>query len=104
MNESDIGLNRYLREIGRIPLLTPQQEVELAAKVKKGDAKAREQMINATGEIVDCSGGEAYARIQGETWKVRAPIPLERGELIRVTGIDGLVLAVEPVAKQGEAG
>jgi len=64
----------------------------------------REQMINATGEIVDCSGGEAYARIQGETWKVRAPIPLERGELIRVTGIDGLVLAVEPVAKQGEAG
>ena len=27
--------------------MTPQQEVELAAKIKKGDAKAREQMINA---------------------------------------------------------
>jgi RNA polymerase primary sigma factor len=46
MNKSDTGLNRYLQEIGRIPLLTPQQEIELAEKIKKGDAEARERMIN----------------------------------------------------------
>ena len=52
MNESDTGLNRYLREIGQIPLLTPQQEIDLAGKVKKGDAAARERMINANLRLV----------------------------------------------------
>lgn len=45
MNENESGLNRYLREIGRIPLLTQEEELALAAKVKKGDASARERMI-----------------------------------------------------------
>ena len=52
MNENDTGLNRYLREIGRIPLLTPEQEIELAAKIKKGDAAARERMISANLRLV----------------------------------------------------
>ena len=52
MNESDFGLNRYLREIGQFPLLTPQQEIELAEKIKKGDAAARERMINANLRLV----------------------------------------------------
>jgi RNA polymerase primary sigma factor len=52
MNESDLGLNRYLQEIGRFALLTPQQEIELAGKIKKGDAAARERMINANLRLV----------------------------------------------------
>jgi RNA polymerase primary sigma factor len=52
MNETDTGFNRYLREIGRFPLLTPQQEVKLAGKIKNGDAAARERMINANLRLV----------------------------------------------------
>lgn len=44
---NDTAIKSYLCEIGRIPLLTPQQEIELAAKIKKGDRKARALMINS---------------------------------------------------------
>lgn len=58
-----------------------------------------EQMIGATGEVLADTDGEAYARIHGEMWKVRFGAPLERGQRVRVVGIEGLVLAVEPVQK-----
>src|SRR5438445_7320114 len=52
MNETDLGLKRYLQEIGQFSLLTPQEEIELAGKIKKGDAAARERMINANLRLV----------------------------------------------------
>jgi RNA polymerase primary sigma factor len=42
----------YLREIGQTVLLTPAEEVELAKRIKKGDRKAREQMIKANLRLV----------------------------------------------------
>src|SRR5438094_810776 len=52
MNETDLGLKRYLQEIGQFPLLTPQEEIELAGKIKKGDTAARERMITAKLRLV----------------------------------------------------
>src|SRR5881392_603399 len=52
MNETDLGLKRYLQEIGQFALLTPQEEIELAGKIKKGDAAARERMINSNLRLV----------------------------------------------------
>jgi RNA polymerase primary sigma factor len=48
----DTAIKLYLREIGQVKLLTPQEEIELAAKIKKGDKKAREQMIKANLRLV----------------------------------------------------
>ncbi len=42
----------YLREIGQVKLLTPKEENELAARIKKGDEAAREQMIKANLRLV----------------------------------------------------
>jgi RNA polymerase primary sigma factor len=50
--DGDTAIKLYLREIGQVRLLTPQEEIELAARIKKGDKKAREQMIKANLRLV----------------------------------------------------
>jgi RNA polymerase primary sigma factor len=45
-------LQLYLREIGQVKLLTPQEEIVLAKRIKKGDRKAREHMIKANLRLV----------------------------------------------------
>ena len=42
----------YLKEVGKVPLLSQKEEIELAYRVKLGDAAAREQMITANLRLV----------------------------------------------------
>jgi RNA polymerase primary sigma factor len=41
-----------MQEIGKTPLLTPQEEIKLAARIKKGDKAARDHMISANLRLV----------------------------------------------------
>ncbi|MBQ9790581.1 MAG: RNA polymerase sigma factor RpoD [Clostridia bacterium] len=43
MNQANIDdpVKMYLKDIGRVPLLTPQQEVELAMRMREGDEEAK---------------------------------------------------------------
>ena len=55
----------------------------------------REHMIGASGEALEDFDGEGWARVRGETWRVRSHAPVRRGQRLRVAAIDGLVLTVE---------
>ncbi|WP_202901921.1 sigma-70 family RNA polymerase sigma factor [Thermogemmatispora carboxidivorans] len=46
------SLRLYLREISRIPLLTPAREAELAERAERGDSDARNQLIMANLRLV----------------------------------------------------
>ncbi len=45
-NDNEV-LSMYLREINRIPLITHEEEHDLAVLAKNGDKKAREKLLNA---------------------------------------------------------
>ena len=63
----------------------------------------RDHLLGACGEVIEDLDGDVFASIHGELWKVCAGIPLVRGQMVRVVGIDGLVLTVEPIGKEGDA-
>ncbi len=46
------SLRLYLREIGKVPLLTADQEVYLAKRIERGDMEAKRQMIEANLRLV----------------------------------------------------
>ncbi|MFZ0710648.1 MAG: RNA polymerase sigma factor RpoD/SigA [Terrimicrobiaceae bacterium] len=50
--ENETGFQLYLREIAHIPLLTPEQEVKLACRIKSGDQQAHAEMVRANLRLV----------------------------------------------------
>ncbi|MGB2867483.1 MAG: sigma-70 family RNA polymerase sigma factor [Bacteroidota bacterium] len=46
-NRESQSLDKYLQEIGKVELLVPQEEIELARRIKKGDQKALEKLTKA---------------------------------------------------------
>jgi membrane-bound serine protease (ClpP class) len=54
----------------------------------------QEEMLQAVGEALEDFEGRGRMQVHGETWHVHCDEPVRRGDRLRVTGMDGLVLEV----------
>ncbi len=46
-NRDNLSLDKYLQEIGKVKLITAEEEVDLARRIHDGDLNARDRLINA---------------------------------------------------------
>ena len=46
-NREESSLNSYLQEIGKVELISAEEEVELARRIHTGDTDARDSLIKA---------------------------------------------------------
>jgi RNA polymerase primary sigma factor len=52
MHSKNDPMKAYMQDIGEIPLISKEEEVELAARIRKGDLSAREKLIKANLRLV----------------------------------------------------
>jgi membrane-bound serine protease (ClpP class) len=63
-----------------------------------------EELIGSAGEMLDDAQTDGWARIHSESWRVHSTLPLKRGQHVRVTARNGLVLTVAPVDETNKGG
>lgn len=73
-----------------------------AGSFRQPVVSGREQLVGSRGKVVgwDESGGRV--RAQGEIWRARSDKPLQAGQSVRIKGLQGLVLEVEPESRKKE--
>lgn len=62
-----------------------------------------EELVGNIGEVLEPFKTEGRIRIHSEDWNARTEAPMQRGQKVRVTGINGLVLKVEPEKPEEES-
>ena len=64
----------------------------------------REELIGAVGTVLEDFDKDGRIRIHGEVWSACSSEPLHKGQQVRVHGMRGLVLNVEPVIQESAGG
>lgn len=69
----------------------------LALKSRRSQVvSGREEMIGASGQVLDWEGTNGHIHVHGERWRASSIATFRIGQPVRVVGLDGLTLAVEP--------
>jgi len=72
--------------------------VGMAFKVRfRPVVSGSEEMIGLCGDAVEAFDAHGNIHIHGEIWQANASAPIRKGQTVRVTGRNGLILSVEPV-------
>jgi membrane-bound serine protease (ClpP class) len=72
----------------------------MAAKARRRPlASGATRLVGTAGEVVEFGGGEGWALVAGERWRVRATAALQPGQRVRVARVDGLTLEVAPATE-----
>lgn len=63
-----------------------------------------EELIGAYATVINDFDDKGRVSVHSETWNAKSHTPLHKGQKVRVTTVDGLVLMVEPVVTSTEEG
>ncbi len=64
---------------------------------KKAIITGKEGLIGSEGVVLSVMNEQVIVRVLGEIWEARSPVMLQEGQKIKVVGINGLMLLVEPI-------
>ncbi len=56
----------------------------------------REELLGSVGEVIDAVDNFGRVKVHSENWQAKSNVPIPPGQKIRVIGIEGLTLIVEP--------
>ncbi|MBS9402856.1 nodulation protein NfeD [Halomonas sp. TRM85114] len=59
----------------------------------------QEEMVGSEATAAEAFEEQGHVRLLGERWNARSSEPLRKGQVVRVTAVDGLTLVVEPFDK-----
>lgn len=65
-------------------------------------ASGLEELIGGIAIAIDDFQGEGRVTIHSERWSAKSAVPVGKGQQVRVTGVKGLILTVEPINQQEE--
>ncbi|QJQ99997.1 nodulation protein NfeD [Halomonas sp. PGE1] len=68
--------------------------VSLRRRPAKG---GQEELVGSEARVLEDFEGSGHVRLMGERWNARSDQPLVKGQRVRVAGIDGLTVEVEPL-------